>query len=318
MRSDAPGPGAPGVLNRRRRAPDEEVVRSVPRRIPRAPHPLGLLLALLLLPASGGAEIYRWTDAEGRLHFTERLDRVPPAHRAEAERNAARGARREVQTYRSPAAAAPGAPAARTSRAVRGGREIHVPFVRDGSLMRVDVLLNDTLTAPFLIDTGASGISLPSSVADRLGIRIHPDTPVVQVRTASGIVARPVVTLESVQLAGARVEGLSATVNPAMEIGLLGGSFFNNFVYRVDAAHSVISLAPNDGIRGGLGPDEWRQRFRMVREPLGRLDAYVREHPDLSDDEREILERRREELASTLAELEEQANRLDVPQRWRD
>lgn len=294
-------------------------MRSVPRRIPRAPRPAGLLLLLLLAPAPGAAEVYRWTDAEGRLHFTERLDRVPPEHREEAERNAARGARREVQTYSAPAAArGPAGSARHASPAVRGGREIHIPFVREGSLMRVDVLLNDTVTTPFLVDTGASGVSLPSWVAEQLGIHVGPDTPVVQVRTANGITARPVVRLDSVQLGGARVEGLSATVNPAMEIGLLGGSFFNNFVYRVDAARGVISLAPNAEIRGGLGPDEWRQRFRMVRDPLQRLEAHLRDHPDLSEEENAILQRRREELESTLADLEREANRLDVPQRWRD
>ena len=50
------------------------------------------------------------------------------------------------------------------------------------------------------------------------------------------------------------MEGLNATINPAMEVGLLGGDFFNNFVYRVDAAASVITLVPNDRMRGGLGP----------------------------------------------------------------
>lgn len=51
--------------------------------------PAGLLAAaavLLALPA--GAEIYRWTDLAGHEHFTMNLHRVPPEHRAEAERRA--------------------------------------------------------------------------------------------------------------------------------------------------------------------------------------------------------------------------------------
>ena len=39
---------------------------------------LGLAAAVLALAAPGRAEIYRWTDAQGRIHFTERIDQVPP------------------------------------------------------------------------------------------------------------------------------------------------------------------------------------------------------------------------------------------------
>ncbi|AEA83023.1 conserved hypothetical protein [Stutzerimonas stutzeri DSM 4166] len=34
-----------------------------------------LLLTLILMPALASAQIYRWTDAEGRVHFGQR----PPA-----------------------------------------------------------------------------------------------------------------------------------------------------------------------------------------------------------------------------------------------
>lgn len=43
---------------------------------------------LLALAGPASAEIYRWTDAEGREHFTMDLHRVPAKHRAEAERRA--------------------------------------------------------------------------------------------------------------------------------------------------------------------------------------------------------------------------------------
>ena len=91
--------------------------------------------------------------------------------------------------------------------------------------------------------------------------------------------ARAVVLLDSVQLGAARVENLQATINPSMQIGLLGGDFFNNFVYRVDAAESELWLAPNEKIRAGLGAEQWRDRFRRVREPLERLEAYLEQLP---------------------------------------
>ena len=117
--------------------------------------------------------------------------------------------------------------------------------------MRVEAVVNDQLRVPFLIDTGASGVAIPSRYAGRLGIRARGDMPYVETHTANGVVSLPLVPLQSVQLGGARVENLSATLNPSLEFGLLGGNFLNNFVYSVDTARNVITLAPNDKIRGG-------------------------------------------------------------------
>jgi clan AA aspartic protease (TIGR02281 family) len=271
------------------------------------------------MAASAHAEIYRWTDAEGRLHFTERIEQVPPEHRDAARRAAESrpfGADR-VHSYSGSTDSAPAAP----STALRGprgqSREIVIPFVRVGSLMRVEAMVNDFVRVPFLIDTGASGVSIPSSYAEKLGMRIRPDMPHVQVTTANGVVARPVIVLRSVEVEGARVENLSATVNPAMDVGLLGGDFFNNYIYRVDAAKSVMTLVPNEEIRGGLSPDQWRARFRSWTDPLDRLDAHVRDHPYLSAGERAELATRQSELEAGLDELERHADQLGVPKNWR-
>ena len=275
------------------------------------------LFASLLVALSGAparAEIYQWTDADGHVHFTQQLDRVPAAQRESAMRSARpQGQPDALQTYESPASASHS-----SVRAARLSRELHIPFVREGSLMRVDVRLNDSLTAPFYIDTGASGIALPPQFADRLGIRVGRDTPTVQVSTANGLVTRPVVVLQSVDLGGARVEGLEATLNPSMDVGLLGGSFFNNFVYRVDAAQSVITLAPNEGMRGGLDAAAWRTRFAGLRGPLAKLDAYLATSPKLGADERATLEARRAQLQAAFQALDAEADRQRVPQAWRE
>jgi clan AA aspartic protease (TIGR02281 family) len=199
----------------------------------------------------------------------------------------------------------------------RRGDSVVVPFVREGTLMRVDVVLNDTVTAPFLVDTGASGVSLPSDVADRLGIRVRPDTPHIRVVTANGVVTRPVVQLQSVEVGGARVEGLYATVNPSMDIGLLGGAFFNNFVYRVDAGAGGITLTPTDHMRGGMAEEDGRRRFRSLIDPLTRLNDHLAGEDVRRQGEREHLETRRRELEAKLEELQGEANRLDVPHAWR-
>jgi clan AA aspartic protease (TIGR02281 family) len=273
---------------------------------------LALAAAVLASEVPARAEIYRWTDAKGQVHFTERIDQVPVEQRnAARERAAASPTADRVQTYSGSHTAASG-----RDRGARGA--IEVPFTPMGSLMRVDATVNDIVSVPFLIDTGASGVSIPASYAAKLGVRIRPETPRVQVTTANGIVERPLISLRSVEVEGARVENLSATVDPGLEYGLLGGAFFNNYVYRVDAARGVMTLVPNAQLRGGLGEAQWRERFRSWTDPLSRLEAYLRDHPHLDEHDRAALAGREQELRAGLNALEREANELDVPQIWRE
>jgi clan AA aspartic protease (TIGR02281 family) len=179
------------------------------------------------------------------------------------------------------------------------------------------VVLNDQVEAPFLVDTGASGISIPDAIARRLGVRIDADTPRIPVQTAAGIVAEPLIELDSVQVGAARVERLSALVNSSMDVGLLGGTFFNNFVYQVDAAAGVITLRPNEGIRGGFSEEQWRDRFRSARAELARLERYVA-GPDGSGARRAELERNLLGLRDAFDALQREANEAGVPRSWRE
>jgi len=196
---------------------------------------------------------------------------------------------------------------------------MRIPFERHGgSLMRVEVLLNGRVRAPFFIDTGASGISIPWTVAQQLGVEVTTETPRIRVLTANGVVSEPVVRLASVQLGPARVSDLQAVVSGSMQVGLLGGAFFNNFVYQVDAAAGVITLRPNERVRGGMNQAEWRERFDSIREPLHRLELYL-EKGGFSDAGRvRELEVRRAKLRSSLEQLESEANGALVPRGWRE
>jgi clan AA aspartic protease (TIGR02281 family) len=290
------------------------------------PSPAAVLLTACLAGPAGAGEIYRWTDDQGALHFSHELGKVPPEHRDAAIRGAARkdGASR-LQTYgEAPGPAAPGYgalfaphPAAAPAVArVRGG-EIAIPFVKHGTLMMVEVRLNDRVDAPFIIDTGASGISIPRSVASELGLRIGSDTPRLMVQTASGVVEEPLVALASVQVGGARVENLDAMVSSSMQIGLLGGTFFNNFVYQVDAAQGMITLRANEGVRGGFAEAQWRDRFARARYEIDRLAAYI-DAQDERDPRRGQLEKNLDGLRAELEALDREATLAGVPHAWRD
>ena len=206
-----------------------------------------LLILALSLPTPAIAELFRWTDAGGTVHITENLANVPPQHRTQATSRArktsnVRGFQRYASAKTSPrhVDALSLSPTGHSSQG-----EILVPFVREGNLMKVNVRLNDRVVAPFYVDTGASDISLPRSVGTQLGVSTGSSTGFATEITASGAIQVTVITLDSVQVGGARVEKLLATINPMLEVGLLGGSFFNRFSYSVDPAKVVLILRPN-------------------------------------------------------------------------
>ncbi len=208
-----------------------------------------LLLIALMLPAlANGEQLYRWTDARGTLHMTESLDQVPVRYRTQAAvRSNWPAHTRSVQRYHSPKPQRQHVAALNISSLSRpsGKKEIIIPFEREGNLMKVNVRLNDHVVAPFYIDTGASDISLPRSVGQQLGVDGLSALPMATEVTASGAIQVPVIKLNSVQLGDAHVKNLLATINPMLEVGLLGGSFFNHFSYSVDPSAGVIVLRPN-------------------------------------------------------------------------
>jgi len=278
-----------------------------------------LLLALALLAAlPAGAEIYRWTDAQGRTHFSQDLGQVPAEHRAAARAAASNPRPDRIQRYSSGGSSrsGPAAPAKRSASLGRA-RTLSIPFERRNNLMFVEVRLNDRVTAPFVVDTGASMITLPRALADRLGIRVGPRTRRERFTTANGDIWEPIVRLDSVEVGGARAEGLDASISSTMQVGLLGGSFFNNFVYRVDAASGHIELELNESVRGGLSADQWQERFRQLRHAVESIDDYLA-HNQLARESRvREIQERRAGFEERLRELEREANAAGVPQAWR-
>jgi len=285
---------------------------------------LPLLLVLAVAPA--GAELYRWTDAQGRMHVTMHLDEVPPAHRpaAVAKEMADRSAPARVQSFAAP----PGGAASYAPRAGGGSasddaqRVYHVRVARASSGMIVKVRINDRVTAPFLIDTGASDVLLPKHVADELGIQPGPDMRTQLYQTANGVVSAPVLTLDSVEVGGARVEDVPASIGN-MSVGLLGLSFFNHFTYRIDAAAGIVTLSPNrlaeSGLlRGGRSASQWRSQFGSLKGQIAQVAAMREATPSADGRRGEKLEAAQRMLERQLEQLEDEADLAHVPASWRD
>jgi clan AA aspartic protease (TIGR02281 family) len=276
---------------------------------PLAPLAAATLIAVGL-PGAVRADIYHWIDAEGRTHFTQDLAQVPPGHRAAAERSA----RKE-----GPRTAPPAAPA-RASAAphARSPRAVHIPFEKHGNAMLVYARINDVVTAPFLVDTGASDVVVPGHVARAAGVQVTRDTPRERYQTANGMIESPIVTLSSVEVGEARVEGVRGSLSDSMTVGLLGGTFFNHFTLQIDPGAAVITLLPNAQVRGGANQAEWRERFRALRREIEAIDAHTSGGRLLDDERAEALARKRAARLADLEALEQAANAAAVPQAWRE
>jgi clan AA aspartic protease (TIGR02281 family) len=282
-----------------------------------------LALLLALAPLAAGAEIYQWTDEQGRVHFTQDLTQVPARHRSQAELRAhAPPDAGRLQTYSQPAAPEPAGGGPRLSGTTRG-REFRVPVARAGTGMVVNVRLDGSITAPFLVDTGATDVLIPAALAKRLGILAGPDTRTKSYQTANGIVTHAAVMLRSVELGGAVVENVPASISPTMEIGLLGLSFFNHFTYNVDAAAGVLTLVPNDlaesgAIRGGRSEAQWRSEYQDLRARVERVDQESERKSTSKARNQERLDQRRAALLDELSLLDGEADSAHVPMSWRE
>jgi aspartyl protease family protein len=88
----------------------------------------------------------------------------------------------------------------------------------------------------FLLDTGASDVSVPQDLAQRLGLKKGPE---VRFETANGSVNGYMTKLDQVQLGDIRLHQVRASINPGMsgDSVLLGMSFLRHleFTQRGDS-----------------------------------------------------------------------------------
>lgn len=280
------------------------------------------LAALLLGPGPAEAEIYSWTDERGRVHYTQDLSKVPARHRKAAWNGSTESTPSRVQRFER--AAPPAAASANGGSAPAAAKTpvYRIRVARAGTSMVVNVRLNNSVTAPFILDTGASDVVIPRSVAEQLGLDLGPGVRTKRYATANGIIEQATVMLRSVQLGEAKVDDVPASISDSMRIGLLGLSFFNHFTYNVDAAEGIVTLRPNQMaasgmIRGGRSEAQWRSEFHQLNV---RIEALEREYAGKTEAKartRRRLESEIEGLQRHLATLEAEAASARVPMTWR-
>ncbi len=109
----------------------------------------------------------------------------------------------------------------------------------------VEAYVNGKLLQKFIIDTGATTSSIPSSAVEALGLKIDDSTKVVVVEGIAGRGVTYEVTLDSVELAGMRslnVKAIVADISAYEDTGILGQNFLNNFRMDIDYKKGILRL----------------------------------------------------------------------------
>ena len=109
----------------------------------------------------------------------------------------------------------------------------------------VKVYLNGNHSFRFILDTGATMCSIPSSAVDRLRLDIDQTTPTRLISTAGGVAETYEVDLKSIELEGFRVLGVKALIIDIpgyRDYGLLGQNFLNNFHIEIDSQEGILRL----------------------------------------------------------------------------
>lgn len=189
-----------------------------------------IFLALLAGPVGTQAQMVRWTDDQGRVHYSEGLDSVPERSRATA---------RPLlfpTTPSAPAAREPGAPPPGVTK---------IPF-KPGSPIIVNAKVNGGGPITLMLDTGADTTVINPLALWRLGISTW-FAPRAEIRGATGSTNVDIVRVQSIEVGEAKAGPLIVIAHDIefKEVdGLLGRDFLNHFNVNIDSAASVVTLSP--------------------------------------------------------------------------
>jgi clan AA aspartic protease (TIGR02281 family) len=125
--------------------------------------------------------------------------------------------------------------------------KIAIRFEPGSRLIPVTAFLNQGTPQDFIVDTGASMVTIPSSTAAELGIIITVRNPRRKIFTAGGVIYAPEVTLSSITLEGfetSNVKALVIDLPDRPDLGLLGLSYLSRFRMDLNTDEGVLLLAP--------------------------------------------------------------------------
>ena len=230
----------------------------------------GMLFFALTVTGPVGAEFYRYTDEDGRVHFVDDMAKIPGSRKdglktyRERYDHLPAAERRRVRERQAMSDAA--LEKANRERLIqvmeitRKEREAYVsgkrppgketPFILKNNQILVPVRIgcgSSDLETMLLLDTGAGITALHRGTASGLDLR---GAEKAKVRIAGGkIIDTRLARLDYIQVGPHRIDGFDAVIldfegEAGDHNGLLGMDFLGRFPYGIDMANRVIRWAP--------------------------------------------------------------------------
>jgi hypothetical protein len=192
-----------------------------------------VLLVLLIDGASivAQAQIYRWTDDQGRIHYTDGVLGIP-------------------ERYRSSAApiGLSNAPPAPPTRDAPAGSPVTGATIRftPGERIMVDAKLNGSTTVRLLLDTGADRTLISPKALGAAGVTMS-GAPTGSIAGVTGQADAQAVAVDLLEIQQARVTKMQVIAfemnRPGVD-GLLGRDFLDHFHVTIDSAAGTVAIRP--------------------------------------------------------------------------
>jgi len=124
---------------------------------------------------------------------------------------------------------------------------IAIRFPPGTTRIPVRVTLNGRIQQTFIVDTGASLVTIPTSTAEDLGLTASVRSPLRTIYTAGGVIQAPEVMLGSIELEGWEVSNIRALIVDLPQdpdLGLLGLNYLSRFRMDLNSDSGVLWLVP--------------------------------------------------------------------------
>jgi clan AA aspartic protease (TIGR02281 family) len=265
----------------------------------------------LLTPYAYGT-VYKWTDQNGKVHFTDNLWAIPPEYRHQAvERRGATPSQRPLDM--------PGSQLSSLSAAdTTADKHYTVPIRRTGNTLLVDVVVDNFLKSRLMVDTGATFTVISKSMARQLSLNLD-NAAVIPLQSVSGVFLAPLTKVKSITVGEATAHDVEVVVHDIAQGstgGLLGMSFLDNFQVTINTTAEIMILSAltppaDEPLYGGRSEDWWRRKFRFYRRQIELLEEFLNQQQSAK------LAKSLRYLQTELDALERQASLAAVPRHWR-
>lgn len=123
--------------------------------------------------------------------------------------------------------------------------KIVIRFPRGSDRINVTAVVNETLYQDFLVDTGATIVTIPSSMAEELGLEVYQGKRTLS--TAGGVVKVSEVMIDSIEIDGwaeYNIRALVLDIPGRPGLGLLGLNYLGRFRMDLKTEDGTLLLSP--------------------------------------------------------------------------